>query len=148
MRWFEQNSSPNGKIGCDLLFGQGVLLWDGPITDDKITEVRRLCNRVQAGFIVHIWSPDNSNWNGHWVVSNGNGTICGVNNGEFLAEKAELRQHVQKDYTNMSTLFEQFASYSAKDIRYDGDTETYVDTGRRTRARMAVFDPMQLPNRI
>jgi hypothetical protein len=148
MRWFEQNSSPNGKIGCDLLFGQGMLLWDGPITDDKITEVRRLCNRVPAGFIVHIWSPDNSNWNGHWVISNGNGTISGVNNGEFLAEKAELHQQVQKDYTNMSTLFEQFAGYSAKDLRYDEYTEKYVDTGGRTRARMAVFDPMQLPNRI
>jgi hypothetical protein len=148
MRWFEQNSSPNGKIGCDLLFGQGMLLWDGPITDDDVKKVRPLCERVPAGFIVHIWSPDNSNWNGHWVVSNGDGTISGVNNGEFLAERAEKGQHVQKNYTNMSTLFEQFASYSNKDLRYDQSTEKYVDTGRRTRARMAVFDPMNVPNRM
>jgi hypothetical protein len=148
MRWFEQNSSPNGKIGCDLLFGQGMLVWDGPITDDKLPEVRRLCRRVPAGHIVHIWSPDNSNWNGHWVVSNGDGTICGVNNSEILPEKAERGQKVLKDYTNMSTLFEQFAGYSNKDIRYDDRTEKYVDTGGRTRARMAVFDPMQIPNRI
>ena len=148
MRWFQQNSGPNGKVGCDLLFGQGMLKWDGPITDDKLTEVRRLCNSVPAGFIVHIWSPANNNWNGHWVISNGDGTISGVNNGEFPAEKAEKRQRVQKDYTNMSTLFEQFASYSNKDLRWNEDKQEYLDTGRRTKACMAVFDPLQLPNRI
>ena len=39
---------------------------------------------------------------------NGDGTICGVNNGEFTADKAEKRLAVQKDYTKTSTLFEQF----------------------------------------
>jgi hypothetical protein len=148
MRWFQQNSSPNGKKGCDLLFGQGISLWDGPIKNDDLERVRRSCESVLAGFIVHIWSPQNNNWNGHWVISNGDGTVCGVNNGEISAKDAEKGVHIQKDYTNLSTLFEQFLAYSNKDVRYDERTEKYIDTGGRTTARMVVFNPMNLPNRI
>jgi hypothetical protein len=84
------------------------------------------------------------------VISNGNGTICGVNNAEIFGEKAEnkLKLQVKKDYTNFSTLFEQFVCYSEKDIRYDEITGAPTDTGNRTRACMAVFDPMQIPNRM
>ena len=144
MRWFEQNSSPNGKIGCDLLFGQGRLVWDKPITDSDHVELRRVCNAVMAGHIVHIWSPSNNNWNGHWVVTNGDGTICGVNNGEFEGHEAELHVAVQKDYTKTSTLFEQFVGYS--NAWTDNSSGTPVE--KRTKACMAVFDPMTLPNRI
>ncbi|MHB1225517.1 MAG: hypothetical protein ACYC2G_15925 [Gemmatimonadaceae bacterium] len=144
MRWFQQNSSPNGKIGCDLLFGQGQLVWDRPITAADHAELRRVCRSVLGGHIVHIWSPSNNNWNGHWVVTNGDGTICGVNNSDILASDAEGGLAVQKDYTKTSTLFEQFVGYSNEWT--DGSSGKPVV--KRTKACMAVFDPMTIPNRI
>jgi hypothetical protein len=141
MRWFQQNSGPNGKKGCDLLFGPGVLIWDKPIADADHAQLKRLCKTVSAGHIVHIWSPSNNNWNGHWVVANGDGTICGVNNGEFTADTAEKGLAVQKDYTKTSTLFEQFVGYSNEWTDGSG-------VKKRTRACMAVIDPMMMPNRI
>ena len=144
MRWFEQNSNPNGKVGCDLLFGQGRLVWDKPITADDHRELRRVCRRVQSGHIVHIWSPSNNNWNGHWVIANGDGTICGVNNGEILPENSDSGLAIKKDYTKISSLFEQFVGYS--------NAWTDMSSGKavekRTKACMAVVDPMNLPNSI
>ena len=141
MRWFQRNSSPNGKIGCNLLFGEGRLVWDGPIGPEQHEDVRRVCGAVQSGHIVHIWSPSNNNWNGHWVVANADGTICGVNNGEFTALKAERHLAVQKNYTKTSTLFEQFVDYSNE---WTDDKKIT----KRTRACMAVIDPLLIPNRI
>ena len=141
MRWFEQNSGPNGKVGCDLLFGEGRLVWNGPIAEDDHADVMRVCRAVQSGHIVHIWSPANMNWNGHWVVANGDRTICGVNNGEFTAQEAQCRLDVLKAYTKTSTLFEQFVGYSTawNDSR---------GVAQRTRACMAVIDPLTIPNRL
>ncbi len=144
MRWFQQNSNPNGKIGCDLLFGQGEMKWDKPITAADHRALKRVCKSVQTGSIVHIWSPSNNNWNGHWVIANGDGSICGVNNGEILAGDAELGLSVQKDYTKHSTLFEQFVGYSNSWT----DNSSGKPVEKQTRACMAVIDPMTLPNRI
>ena len=87
--------------------------------------------------MVHSYSPQNYNWNGHWVIHNGNGTISGVNNGEFESHPAEGGVAVQKNYTNHSTLLEQFWSYGG-----EGESE-----GLKT-AVMVVIDPLQMPNRI
>ncbi len=144
MRWFEQNSSPNGKVGCDLLFGHGNLVWDKPIAATDHRDLKRVCRAVQAGYVVHIWSPANNNWNGHWVIANGDGTICGVNNGEILPENSASGRGVKKEYTNFSTLYEQFVGYSNEWT----DSSSGKDVKKRTRACMAVFDPMTLPNRI
>ena len=141
MRWLHQNCAPNGKVGCDHLFGAGNLVWDAPITADDHKKVRNICRSVSAGHIVHIWSPANTNWNGHWIVANGDGTACGVNNGEFNAEDAEKKRAVQKDYTKTTTIFEQFVHYSNE---WTDDKQKT----RRTRACMAVIDPMRMPNRM
>jgi hypothetical protein len=139
MRWFEQNSSPNGKKGCDLLFGSGNLVWDKPIMPSDLPQVKLLCRSVPAGHVVHIWSPQNYNWNGHWLISNGNGTICGVNNGEIKASEAEDGKQVQKNYTKSGTLFDQFVGYS---VPYPNDAS------KRTRACMAIMDPLTMPSRM
>lgn len=143
MRWFMQCSAPNGKVGCDLLFGEGRLVWNGPITPDDHRRVRRVCNAVPAGHVVHIWSPANSNWNGHWLIANGDvhGTACGVNNGVKSAEKAERGLEVDVKYTNSTTLFEQFIGYS--NTWTDGE-----NVERRTTAKMAVMDPLTMPTRM
>ena len=136
MRWFMQCSSPNGKQGCDLLFGTGREVWDGPITAKDEDRMAAVCQDAGRGAVIHIWSPANTNWNGHWVIANGDGTVCGVNNGEIPS------RGIRKDYTRTSTLYEQFRGYSNHWV----DAERKID--RWTTAKMAVIDPMQIPNRI
>lgn len=144
MRWFQQNSGPNGKQGCNLLFGEGTLVWDKPITPADHAQLQIICRSVQAGHIAHIWSPSNSNWNGHWVIANGDGTICGVNNGEFKADESEKGVAIQKNYTKLSTLFEQFVDYSNEWT----DNSSGKAVQKRTKACMAIIDPMQMPTRM
>jgi hypothetical protein len=98
MRWFMQDSAPNNQFCCDRLFGVGEEVWRGPFKPESTVP------DIPIGYIVHIWSPDNYNWNGHWVVTNGDGTICGVNNGEMKL----LNPPVLKKYTNHGTLKDQF----------------------------------------
>lgn len=99
MRWFMRDSAPNNQFCCDRLFGTGEELWRGPF------KPKHQVPNIPAGYIVHIWSPENYNWNGHWVVTNGDGTICGVNNGEMK----DLIPPVMKKYSNHGTLQDQFA---------------------------------------
>ena len=96
--------------------------------------------------IVHIWCPQHGNWNGHWVVTNADGTICGVCNGGFTAEHSESGRVVNPEYTNHSTLYEQFTGYggSMQTLNADG---VFEHRGWKT-AVMAVIDPFQMPNRI
>ncbi|MGO9340136.1 MAG: hypothetical protein ACLPY1_21775 [Terracidiphilus sp.] len=139
MRWFMRNCAPNKQVGCDLVFGAGQEVWNGPIKDEDKPRLRQVINGIGAGHVVHIWSPQNYNWNGHWVVTNGdpNKTICGVNNAEFNPNESELGVDVQKNYTNNSTLFEQFI---------DGYGGQLDGKGWKTGV-MAVIDPLQMPNR-
>ncbi len=137
MRWFMQNSAPNKETGCDLLFGKGKEVWNAKLADSDTARVRRIITAIPKGSVVHIYSPQNYNWNGHWVIANGDGTISGVNNGEFESHESESGRAVQKNYTFHSTLFEQFWCYG-------GEGES---VGRKT-AVMVVIDPMQMPNRI
>ena len=134
MRWLMLNSAPNKEVGCNLLFGEGETLWNGKLKPGDALRVRGLIQGIPRGSIVHIYSPDNFNWNGHWVITNGDGTICGVNNGEFEADEAEKGKAVQKNYTNTSTLFEQFWSYG-------GENES---AGKKT-AVMVVINPLEMP---
>jgi hypothetical protein len=98
MRWFMQDSAPNNQFCCDRLFGTGEEVWRGPFKPDSVVP------DIPEGYIVHIWSPENYNWNGHWVVTNADGTICGVNNGEMK----DLNPPVEKKYTRHGTLRDQF----------------------------------------
>ncbi len=134
MRWFMRNCSPNKQAGCDLIFGQGNTVWNAAVKPEDQQKLQGVINRIGAGYVVHIWSPQNYNWNGHWVITNGDGTICGVNNGEVEAHDGRLP--VLKNYTNHSTLFEQFEDYGGHGA---GGWRTGV---------MAVIDPMTMPGRM
>jgi hypothetical protein len=138
LRWFMMNRNPSNQAACDLLFGPGREVWRGRFdpAQDQLA-VRAVIANIQRGYIVHIWSPQNYNWNGHWVVTNGDGTICGVNNGVFLASKAEKGRDVRTDYTNHSTLYEQFTGYGGA-----------LDKDVWRTAVMAVIDPKALPNQL
>jgi hypothetical protein len=138
LRWFMQNWNPVDQAACDLLFGAGTVVWNGPFDPAKDEKaVRAEIAQIKAGSIVHIWSPQHTNWNGHWVITNGDGTICGVNNGMYLARDAENGQDVLVAYTNHSTLYEQFRSYGGA-----------MGKGLWKTAVMAVIDPEALPNQI
>lgn len=126
MRWFMQDSAPNKQKACDRLFGTGKEVWNGPFKPEHDVP------KIPAGHIVHIWSPQNYNWNGHWVVSNGDGTICGVNNGELLNAKPP----VLKKYTNHGTLRDQFED------GYGGE----MSRDKWKTAVMVEIDPLQIPN--
>jgi len=138
LRWFMKNRNPSNQKACDQLFGAGQEVWRArfdPKQDEKA--VRAVIAKIGPGYIVHIWSPQNYNWNGHWVITNDDGTICGVNNGIVKAEKAEKGKDVQVDYTTHSTLYEQFAGYGGAMGKDAWKT-----------AVMAVIDPKALPHQL
>lgn len=137
MRWLMRDSASNKEVGCDLLFGKGDVKWNDKLKDSDKAAVRRIISGIPKGSVVHVWSPRNYNWNGHWVICNGDATISGVNDGEFLAAEAERGIQIQKNYTRDSTLLEQFWSYG-------GEGESM---GKKT-AVMVVIDPVRMPGRI
>jgi hypothetical protein len=139
LRWVMRNVIPSNQTGCDYMFGAGREVWNGRLTPGDVPRVRRIIQDIPKGSLVHIYSPQNYNWNGHWVITNGDdrnndgGTICGVNNGIFAADVAERRVLVDKPFTNTSTVFEQFWWYG-------GEGES---VGRKT-AVMVVIDPLNM----
>jgi hypothetical protein len=147
MRWIMSDTAPNGQAACDRLFGTGTEVW-GPATAFKDDSV---LPPIDAGYIVHMWMEETgvAGWNGHWVVSNGDGTICGVNNGEVKTSD-EL---VLKKYTNTGKLRSQFEGYGGYLMTQKMNDRGFLDLvpvepKKYARARMAKFDPLQLPNRL
>lgn len=147
MRWFMRDSAPNGQQACDRLFGTGEVVWSA---SKPFTEKSKL-PRVPAGYIVHMWLEEAGigGWNGHWVISNGDGTICGVNNGEVKTDD-EL---VLKKYTNNGTLRSQFEGYGGLLTKQVMNEKGFLDIvplepRRYGRACMAKFDPLGLPKRM
>jgi hypothetical protein len=149
LRWFMQNAAPNGKISLDELFGQGVEVWSPnvPFTD------RSVLPAVEAGWVVHMWNENTEagGWNGHWVISNGDGTFCGVNNG--LVAGGQGRIEVLQIYSNNGTLRSQFEGYGGNEmveVRNDRGFLTRVEKDPRiaTRGTMVKFNPLTLPNRM
>lgn len=143
LRWVMKNVIPNHQMGCDRLFGVGREVWNAKLKESDEPAVRRVIRGIPKGSLVHIYTPQNYNWNGHWVITNGDdvggdgGTICGVNNSDISAEDAERHVVVKKPFTNHSTLFEQFWCYGG-----EGDS-----VGKKT-AVMVVIDPMAMGDSI
>lgn len=148
-RWFMQNPGPSGEDALYDLFGDGEEVWPAnrPFTD------RSVLPDIPKGTVIHMWMEDSGagGWNGHWVISNGDGTVCGVNNGE-VNKPGEV---VRKEYTNTGTLRSQFEGYIERvreeKVFRDGKETAFtrvVRTGEAARARMVAFDPMTLPGRM
>jgi len=146
-RWFMQNPSPTGSGPLKELFGDGEVVWDpaAPFKSDSVLPA------VQKGFVIHLWDENTGKggWNGHWVISNGDGTVCGVNNGEV--KKAD--ETVLKEYTNDGKLRSQFEGYGGLVmVEVPGDKGflvLQVKTPQEYRkAKMVKFDPMTLPGRM
>lgn len=143
-RWFMQNSGPSGEAALNDLFGEGEDVWkaDTPFTDKSVLPT------IPKGFVIHMWMEDTGvgGWNGHWVISNGDGTICGVNNGEVNNGE----EVVLKAYTNNGKLRSQFEGY-AELVTEKKNSRGFLDiirTGKAAKARMVQFDPMTLKGRM
>lgn len=133
-RWFMKNPAPTGAAALGELFGDGEDVWPRgtPFTNTSVIP------DVPKGYVLHMWAEESGvgGWNGHWVISNGDGTICGVNNGEILSKG------VQKQYTKTGTLWDQFEGYAQLQKR-DDKTKFVTAT-----CRLVKFDPMNLPGRM
>jgi hypothetical protein len=149
LRWFMTDTAPNGEEACNRLFGEGVDVWnkDTPFRNNSVLPL------VGTGYILHMWTEQMGipGWNGHWVISNGDGTICGVNNGE-IDTRDEV---VLKAYTRTATLRGQFEGYAG----LDGYMTKQVWEGARVRevphdppkwakSCLKRFDPLTLPGRL
>jgi hypothetical protein len=152
LRWFLRDCAPNGQQSCDRLFGTGVSVWDSSTLFDDNSVIPE----VGRGFIVHMWveQAGAGGWNGHWMVSKGNGRICGVNNG--LVNKPD--EVVITRYTDKGKLRSQFEGYGGylKEQKQEvgESTSTWVPKvgkdGKKimAKANLVKFDPALLPNRM
>jgi hypothetical protein len=151
MRWVMRDSAPNGEASCDRHFGTGETIWQAstPFKDDSRLPV------VPEGYLLHMWDTGKavrggpSCWNGHWVVSNGDGTVCGVNNGEKKLSRDG--EDVNKKYTNNATLrgqFEGYGGFKTKEVPNERGflEEVVVEPREYTKAQLVKIDPMDLPN--
>lgn len=144
-RWFMQNAAPTGQIALDELFVQGEEVWSPkvPFTDLSVLP------EVEEGWVVHMWNENTglAGWNGHWVISNGDGTFCGVNNGEVVAGPGQIQ--VIKKYSNNGTLRGQFEGYGGnemKEVAVGGGFLKLVEKMPlvATRGKMVKFNPLLL----
>jgi hypothetical protein len=162
LRWYMKDTSPAGKNSCDQLFGVGVETWDSStqyLPTDNPPD-------VDEGKIIHMYAEQNNNWNGHWVVCNGDdpATICGVNNAHMdddLYGDDDVHHQgvgvVLKDYTRKATLHRQFLAYNGELTYLDRRDQTLsenemprlkYDPPRYMTAHFIVIDPETMPTRM
>lgn len=147
LRWFMLDTAPNGEIACNRLFGTGQEIW----APDQHFEDTSVLPQVEEGFLVHMWIKKMgiAGWNGHWVVSNGDGTVCGVNNGEVR----KTDETVLKAYTKNGKLRSQFEGYGGYIMTQRLNSKGFLEDIPKeplewADATMVKFDPMTLPNRM
>lgn len=75
-RWYMKNQGSNNKATLRDAFGPARVIWKG---DRAFTAADHL-PFVARGHIVHLYVDNPIRWNGHWLVSKGDGTACGCNN--------------------------------------------------------------------
>ena len=71
--WLLKYRVANTELALTDAFGRGTIIWSGNFgSSDRLPPVPR-------GHIVHIFEHQSA-WNGHWMVSLGDGRAVGVNN--------------------------------------------------------------------
>jgi hypothetical protein len=146
MRWLMRDTGINGEASCNRMFGEGVRVWDGELikTEEDVQKAKKKI-KLKEGFIYHMWMGESGigGWNGHWVIANSDGTICGVNNGEDKALK------VLKKYTKHSPFFTQFSGYyeELKKLDKEGKMASF-DPPKFGTPYLAEFDPLKLKDRM
>jgi hypothetical protein len=126
-RWYMKNFAAYNKDTLREAFGPAKIIWDGGTAFSKTDTLPR----VPRGHIVHLYVDNPQRWNGHWLVSLGDGTACGCNND--TEEGA-----VPNDYSNRCSLDKQFL-YGYKHP---------LDNGTIEKGVAEVIDPREIPGRM
>jgi hypothetical protein len=113
LQWLLKCRTANTKDTLTAAFGVGRVIWQGSFADNQTLPA------IPRGHIVHIFQ-DPASWNGHWMLSIGNGQAAGCNNNDE-------NPMVQRDYCSQLTIHKQF-------LAYGGGTAV-------------VIDPAQIPGR-
>ncbi|CNH85716.1 Uncharacterised protein [Yersinia thracica] len=71
--WLLKYRNANTESALTAAFGRGTVIWNGAFSPTNRLPM------IPRGHIVHIFEHQLS-WNGHWMVSLGNGLAAGVNN--------------------------------------------------------------------
>ena len=125
-RWYMRNSGANNAGSLREAFGQATVIWPGnrPFTaKDNLQTVPR-------GHIVHLYVDNPLRWNGHWLVSLGDGRARACNNDDT--------DNTNRFYTSGCSLNNQFLNGYKEDAG-NGPPEPGV---------AEVFDPTRIPRRM
>jgi hypothetical protein len=154
MRWLLRNQGLTGQAACEKIFGLGEDVWN---EDWQYDPNKHDLPQIPKGYLIHMWNvdqerkfskitnkveEDTAGYNGHWVVSNGDGTITGINNGDVDTMRETNpkipKEFVIKQYTNKASLVNQFRAYNCP--KEDGKGWH--------RGRMVKIDPLAIPDRL
>lgn len=102
-------------------------IWDG--TKEFTLRRENELERPAAGYIVHVYNREQ--WRGHWLVSNGDGTFCGVNND---TEDGRREVGIKRLYDSRCSLAHQLLSFT--------------DTAAGKYGVADVIDPLKIPKRM
>lgn len=104
-RWYMRNSGASNKTTLREAFGPASVIWDGGrtfATTDSLPLVPR-------GHIVHLYVDNPIRWNGHWLVSLGDGYARACNNDDtdgtnrIYTDRCSLNNQFKNGYKHAST---------------------------------------------
>jgi len=128
-RWYMKNQGSNNKATLRDAFGPARVIWkaDRAFGDgDHLPFVGR-------GHIVHLYVDNPLRWNGHWLISKGDGTACACNNDTENGD-------VQNNYSDHCSLDKQFL------FGYKHALEGRA--GAFEQGVAEVIDPLEIPGRL
>lgn len=132
-RWMLKHLVPSNENQLRVAFGDGQVIWAPGETFEDGDSLQF----VPKGHIVHLFMPPN--FNGHWMISNGDGTATGCNNDEEGGA-------VNRIYSTSCNLDAQFRLGFAW-LYYDGATSLKLDVPKKMPGKAVVIDPTLIPGR-
>ena len=128
-RWYLKNSGANNEASLRQAFGPARQIWGAT---QLFSAMHRL-PAVPRGHIVHLYVYNPARWNGHWLVSLGDGTARACNNDDT--------DGTNRIYTPGCSLNNQFLN-GYKDAMPGGTAIPFE------RGIAEVIDPTEMPGRL
>jgi hypothetical protein len=126
--WYLNNSSASDEVSLKKAFGPGERIWNA----NRLFTENDSLPPIPPGYIVHLYVDNLSRWNGHWLVSLGNGLACGINN--------DVTDGTNRGYSNRCSLNNQFL-YGYKHALPNA-------SGHFEQGVADIIDPRQIPGRM
>lgn len=127
VRWYGKWGGASTKATLTAAFGAGQPV----IGPDQTFGPNDAFPAVPLGHIVHLFCDYGNRWNGHWLVSNGDGTASGCNN--------DVTDGTPNDYARACSLANQFRN---------GYRGALPDRPGNWRGQAVVIDPLAIPTLI